>query len=214
MVSYFKRFCFGFLLVAGFSACSPDGPSYVEELDVVYTNYDQSFSFTSKTTFALPDKVVYISNEGIGAGSGEPEYLPIQLASPILATLRSNMRAMGYTEVDESANPDLILLPSALKTTQVYYYYDWWYWSWYYPGYGPGWGWYYPGYYPPTVTAVSSGSIFVQMTSPKDKTSTNQIPVTWIAIVNGLLEGDSDQAANRIDKTLDQAFAQSPYLQK
>ncbi len=214
MVSFLQRLGLGLMLVASLGACSPNGADYVEELDVVYTNYDPSFSFTSKSTFALPDKVVYISNEGIGAGSGEPEYLPIQLASPILATLRSNMRAMGYTEVDESANPDLILLPSALKTTQVYYYYDWWYWSWYYPGYGSGWGWYYPGYYPPVVTAVNAGSIFVQMTSPKDITPTNQVPVSWIAIVNGLLEGDESQAANRIDRTLDQAFAQSPYLQK
>jgi hypothetical protein len=214
MNSFVKRISIGLFLVAGLSACSPEGATFVEELDVVYTNYDPSFAFTSKNTFAIPDKVVYIAAGGLGQGSGEPEYLPSSLANPILATLRSNMRAAGYTEVDESANPDLILLPSALKTTEIYYYYDWWYWSWYYPGYGTGWGWYYPGYFPPVVTSVTSGSIFVQMTSPKDINAAKQIPVTWIAVVNGLLEGDGSQASNRIDRTLDQAFAQSPYLQK
>ncbi|WP_158587736.1 DUF4136 domain-containing protein [Algoriphagus lacus] len=213
MYNFLQRISLSILLGAGLISCSPEGASSVEELDVVYTNHDPGFDFTKKNTFALPDKVVSISSENPGSGD-EPNYLPPQLANPILATLRSNMRAMGYTEVDESAGPDLILLPSALQTTEVYYYYDWWYWSWYYPGYGTGWGWYYPGYYPPTVTAVKTGSIFVQMTSPKDISSSNQIPVTWIAIVNGLLEGEESQAANRIDRTLDQAFSQSPYLQK
>jgi hypothetical protein len=209
-----RKIAIAFLLLSGLSACSPDGPSFVEELDVVYTNYDKDYKFSTNSTFAIPNKVIFISGVGKPGGAEEPEYLPTQLANPILATLRSNMRAMGYTEVDESANPDLIILPSALKTTEVYYYYDWWYWSWYYPGYAPGWGWYYPGYYPPTVTAISSGSIFVQMTSPKDKNSNNEIAVRWIAIVNGLLEGETSQASNRIDRTLDQAFSQSPYLQK
>ncbi|MBN7812837.1 DUF4136 domain-containing protein [Algoriphagus sp. H41] len=213
MLSLFRRPSAALLLVMGSIACSPEGATYVEEQDVVYTNYNPAFDFSAQSTYALPDEVIYISNGGLPGDSDGPEYLPPTLANPILATLRSSMNTLGYREVAESADPDLILLPSALQTTEVYYYYDWWYWNWYYPGYGPGWGWYYPGYYPPTVTAVRSGSIFVQMTSPKGINAANEIPVNWIAIVNGLLEGEGN-AANRIDRTLKQAFSQSPYLQK
>jgi len=212
MVDFIKRSSFGLLLVSGLIACSPEGATFVEEQDVVYTNYNKDFNFSSKSTYALPDEVISISNGGLAGDTDQPDFLPPQLANPILATLRSNMNALGYREVAESANPDLVLLPAALQTTEVYYYYDWWYWSWYYPGGGAGW--YYPGYYPPTVTSVRSGSIFVQMTSPKDVDSNNNIAVNWIAIVNGLLEGEPGDAANRIDRTLGQAFSQSPYLQK
>lgn len=214
MVKYLKRSSLGLLLVAGLISCSPEGATLDEEMDVVYTNYNSGFDFGAKSTYALPDEVIYISDGGLAGDSDGPEFLPPQLANPILATLRSNMNALGYREVDESANPDLILLPSALRTTEVYYYYDWWYWNWYYPGSGAGWGWYYPGYYPPTVTAVQTGSIFVQMTSPTDINSSDEVAVQWIAIVNGLLGGESSSAAARIDKTLNQAFDQSPYLQK
>ncbi|GAB3218650.1 DUF4136 domain-containing protein [Algoriphagus aestuariicola] len=213
MVSLLKRSGTVLLLAIGSIACSPEGATFVEEQDVVYTNYNPSFDFAAQSTYALPDQVVSISNGGLPGDSDGPEYLPPQFANPILATLRSNMNAMGYREVAESADPDLIVLPSALQTTEIYYYYDWWYWNWYYPGYGPGWGWYYPGYYPPTVTSVRTGSIFIQMTSPKGIDTSNQIPVNWIAVVNGLLEGEGN-AANRIDRTLTQAFTQSPYLQK
>lgn len=214
MVIFLKRSFLGLLLACCFQACSPEGATETEELDVVYTNHNPGFDFTAKSTYALPDEVISISDGGVPGDSDGPEFLPPQLANPILATLRSNMNALGYREVAESAGPDLILLPSMLQTTEVYYYYDWWYWNWYYPGYAPGWGWYYPGYYPPTVTAVRSGSIFVQMTSPKDISPSNEIAVNWIAIVNGLLEGETGGAANRIDRTLNQAFDQSPYLQK
>lgn len=212
MVNFITRSSVGLLLVAGLIACSPEGATFVEEQDVVYTNYNEGFAFGPQSTYALPDEVISISNGGLAGDSERPDFLPQQYAAPILATLRSNMNSLGYREVDESAAPDLVLLPAMLQTTQVYYYYDWWYWSWYYPGGGAGW--YYPGYYPPTVTSVRSGSLFVQMTSPKEVDGNNNIAVQWMAIVNGLLEGEVSNAASRIDRTLNQAFSQSPYLQK
>ncbi|HSF55576.1 MAG TPA: DUF4136 domain-containing protein [Algoriphagus sp.] len=214
MVNFLKRSCFGLLLVTCFQACSPEGATFTEELDVVYTNYNPGFDFASKSTYALPGNVVIISNGGLREASDGPSNLPPQYANPILATLRSNMNALGYREVSESADPDLILLPSLWMTTEVNYYYDWWYWNGYYPEYAPGWGWYYPGYYPPTVTAIQKGSIFIQMTSPKDINSSNEIAVNWITIVNGVIEDDPGSFSNRIDRTLNQAFDQSPYLQK
>ncbi|WP_057935752.1 DUF4136 domain-containing protein [Algoriphagus resistens] len=197
-------------------SCTPDGAEYIDELDVVYTNYDVNNDFASYTTFAVPDKIVKISNGTVNAANGEfePEYLSPAYTAAILASIRSNMQDAGYTEVDKSADPDLIILPTALQTDQIFFYYDWWYWNWFYPGWGPGWGWYYPGYYPPQVSRVRTGTIMMQMTDPQNISETNQIPVVWTGVINGLLEGSENSISERINTTIDQAFEQSPYLAK
>src|SRR4030095_10637984 len=137
---------FFMLILAG---CYPNGPDYVEQLDIVISNYDPNFSFSSKSTYSLPDKVIKITGEEIDDPDGNnlPDYIDQGTATLILNQIRSNMNARGYTEVESTESPDLILLPSAMETTTLVYYYDWWYWGWYYPTYpGYGWGWYYPGY--------------------------------------------------------------------
>ena len=120
----------------------------------------------------------------------------------------------GWTEVDKDAGPDVILLVTSMTTTNLYYYYDWGYWGWYYPGYNPGWGWYYPGYYPPYVTSFRTGSIFVQMVDQKAMTTPHEgnVPILWYCIVNGLVEGSTADILGRTQTNINQAFIQSPYL--
>lgn len=203
------------LLASSFSACKPDGAEYIDELDIVYTNYDAGFDFSSKGTYALPDKVVKITDQFINLQPGdEPEYLDPVYAAAILSSIRSNMDKLGYTQVDESVNPDLIILPSVSQTDQIYFYYDWWYWNWFYPGWGPGWGWYYPGYYPPQVSRVRTGTLMMQMTSVADQDVTDKIPVVWTGVINGLLEGSANSINKRVNDSINQAFEQSPYLAK
>lgn len=205
----------GGLIVLASIGCTPDGAEYVDELDIVYTNYDPTFEFTSENTFALPDEVIKIDGENAPDDPDyEPEFVDPIYGNTILNSIRSNMRALGYTEVDGSASPDLIILPSAIQTDQIYFYYDWSYWGWYYPGYVPGWGWYYPGYFPPTVTRIRTGSVFIQMTDPNNQSATDKIPVVWSGIINGLFEGSANNIGNRIASTIEQAFEQSPYLAK
>ena len=197
-------------------SCTPDGAEYIDELDVVYTNQDVNYDFASQNTFAVPDKIVKISNETVNGSNSdfEPDYVSPAYKTAILASIRDNMRNAGYTEVDKSANPDLIILPTVFQTDQIYFYYDWWYWNWFYPGWGPGWGWYYPGYYPPQVSRIRTGTVMMQMTDPKNVSETNQIPVSWTGVLNGLLEGDVSSINNRINTNIDQAFEQSPYIAK
>ena len=38
--------------------CYPEGPVYVDEMDIVYTNYDPDYDFSAEQTFALPDKIM------------------------------------------------------------------------------------------------------------------------------------------------------------
>jgi hypothetical protein len=196
-------------------SCFPEGAEYIDELDIVYTNYDDSYNFKNKSTFAVPDKVIKIDQENVPGGPGfEPEYVSPAYSAAILASIRSNMRGLGYTEVTSTADPDLIILPAVFQTDQLYFYYDWWYWSWFYPGWGTGWGWYYPGYYPPQVTRIRTGSVIMQMTDPENQNASDQIPVVWTGVVNGLLEGNVDTITSRISTTINQAFEQSPYLAK
>jgi hypothetical protein len=197
------------------SSCYPNGPDYVEQLDLVISNYDPSFDFSSKQTFALPDNVIKITGEAIDDDDGNdlPDFVEPGTATLILNTIRNNMINKGWTEVDESGNPDVILLPSAMETTTITYYYDWWYWGWYYPGYpGYGWGWYYPGYYPPYVSSYTTGTLFIPMTDPNGLTPDANIPVVWTGVANGLLTGDAGSINSRITSSINQLFEQSPYL--
>ena len=188
------------------SGCYPQGPEYIEDLDLVITNHDVAFDFQKYKTFALPDRIVKITGNLV---EGEdPEFVNDATAALILGRIRENMKSYGWNEVAEAQDPDMIILPSAMQSTTLVYYYDYWYWDWYYPYYW--WGWYYP--YPIYGGSYTSGSVFMQMTYPDGITAADNIPVVWSSILNGLLEGSTSEVNNRISKSVDQAFAQSPYL--
>lgn len=201
------------LVVAGSMwACKPRGAEYIDELDLVYTNYDAKVDFKSKNTFSLPDSIVKITGDRLTDTSKSVTFIDNVYAAPILASIRSNMIAKGWVEVKKSENPDVVLLPSVSTTTNIYYYYSYYYyWGWYYPYYPYG-GWYYP-YYPTAATSYRTGSLFIQMAS-KEKTPTDQIPVMWTAIFNGMLEGGTSYVTSRVQSSINQAFNQSPYLQQ
>jgi len=195
------------------SSCYPKGAEYNEELDLVYTNYNDQFDFSSKLTYALPDSIIKITGDNFddGNGNGKPEFLSPANTVAVFNQINQNMAANGWTKVDKNSNPDVILLVSAMTNVNIYYYYDWGYWGWWYPGYYPGWGWYYPGwYYPPYVTGYRSGSLFMQMVDAKAAPGSDNVAVEWSAILNGLAEGSD--LTSRAQKMIDAAYAQSPYL--
>ena len=209
-----KKYLIAIVSAVLLAGCYPNGPDYVEQLDIVVSNYDPNFDFSAKSTYSLPDQVVKITGESIDDpdGNGQPDFIDQGTATLILNQLRDNMNARGYTEVDETEDPDLIILPSAMETTTLVYYYDYWYWGWYYPSYpGYGWGWYYPGYYPPAYSSYTTGTLFIATTDPKGLTPDNNVPVVWVGVVNGLL--NYGNTTTRIATSIDQLFAQSPYIQ-
>ena len=199
------------LLLPILAGCYPKGAEYTEELDLAYTNYNSSFDFKTKHTFAIPDSVIKITGAAFEDpdGNGKPEFEKATYSAPIIAALKQNMAAYGWTLVPKTSNPDVLLLPSTSTTTNLYYYYDWYYWNWWYGGW---WGWYYPGYYPPYITGYRSGSVFVQMVDRAPMASSDNASVVWSMIVNGLAEGDQTNIANRITNSIGQGFKQSPYL--
>lgn len=202
-------------ILPAMAGCYPKGAQYAEELDLVYTNYDNQFNFSSKKTFSLPDSVVEITGDNFPdpQGNGRPNFLSATYGDPMLQAIDQNMTAYGWTKVDKNNHPDVIMLVSATTTLNLFYYYDWGYWGWYYPGWYPGWGWYYPWYPYPSVTGYRSGTVLIQMTDDGAvRAGEPNVPVPWVSIINGLAEGSSANITSRIQSTINQAFLQSPYL--
>lgn len=199
------------IAVLGFG-CTPGGIDYIEEADLVYTNYDDAYGFARVKTFAIPEQVIEITGSTFDPQAGL-EFVDPAYGDVIVERLRKNLTALGWTEVDENDNPDFVVLPSVYTSTTINIYYDWSYWGWYYPGWYSGWGWYYPYYYPTTYTSgYRSGSLFVQLIDHKSTRLNDAVPVRWNMIINGLLEGGAASINSRVQNSIDQAFLQSPYL--
>jgi hypothetical protein len=186
----------GVLLTLG--SCEPQGPEYYEDLDLVYTNYDDEFDFNTKGTYAIPDSIVRVTGNLI---EGEdPEFVDEPYNSQILQKIEENMSQLGWNRVDDAADADVVLLPAVWSNTTIYYWYD--YWCWYNPWYC-GWGWGYPA-----VTSYTTGTLV--MTLVANGPEYIEPTIVWTAAANGVASGAFN--LNRVTKAIDQAFEQSPYL--
>jgi len=197
--------------------CYPgDGPSNVQDLDVVVTIHDEDVDFGSFATYAMPDTVLHVSGEqgdDIIDLSRDHDEL-------ILDLVADNMEAAGYVrEMDPQTNgADLILLVGAIGTERTDYWYGggWWgYWDYYpgwgypgYPGYGPGWGWGYPPYI--GSTTFEKGTIVLTLLDPDGAIEEEELPIVWGAAGRGLLSESG--SGGRITNAINQMFSQSPYL--
>lgn len=181
-------------------SCQPEGAEYYEDLDLVYTNYDDEFNFSNKGTYSIPDRIVKIEGE---LGDGQlPEFVKEPFATQMLQQMESNMSALGWTKVEDPVNADVALFPAVWTNTSYYYWYN--YWCWYYPYYC-GWGW----YYPPVVSSVTTGTLVMTMVADGDEyVEPHQV---WTGLGNGVVSGAYN--TTRVTKAIDQAFEQSPYLQ-
>ena len=192
------------------NSCVYYDPVYTDDLDLVVTNYDTEFDFKSKNTFSIPDSVVLLKSSTFDGSNAfaKPFY-----GDTIIKEIKKNMIARGWTLVDKSNNPDVIILPSVTQTTNLDIYYSYDYWGWYYPGYYPGgWAWYYPSWGIPVASSYKTGSVIIQMTDPSNASNSDHLPVVWISLINGLMEGKAASINYRIKTSIDQAFTQSPYL--
>lgn len=193
-----KKFVFYLSIIIILGSCYPQGPEYYEDLDVVFTNFDDQFDFASKGTYSMPDKIVKI--EGDLAEGEEPEYVKEPQNTQMLQKMEANMSALGWTKIEDPADADLVLFPAVWTNTTIYYWFD--YWCWYYPYYC-GWGWGYP-----SVSSYTTGTLV--MTLVADGEDYIEPSRVWTAAANGLLSGAYN--TTRVNNAIDQAFEQSPYL--
>jgi Domain of unknown function (DUF4136) len=184
--------------------CYPAGPEYVEDLDVVYSTYSETYDFKAQNTYAMPDKIVV--DVKIDNGDTTYVYMKDKFAKPILDAIDANMASLGWTKKNISEVPDVLVTPAAWTSTT--YFYSYWY-DWWYGGYYGGWyGWYYPPYY--TVSSYTTGTVVITIADPNEETPTGRNETKWLSAINGLYTGAYD--VNRVTTYIDQAFDQSPYL--
>jgi hypothetical protein len=182
--------------------CYPAGPDYVQQLDLVYSNYDPGYDFTTKQTYYIPDQIMKIDDDLV-AGN-DPNFVKDPYSTQLLNQIKQNMAADGWQLVGKDADPDVVLAPVAYMLTTTYYYGGYW------GGWYGGWyGWYYPY---PVTTSYTTGSLIVTMLDPNDLSPDDKARAVWSFIINGLLEGSSTDFTNRYTQGIDQAFIQSPYI--
>jgi hypothetical protein len=186
--------------------CYPGGVEYVDDMDVVATYHNPDYDFAAQTgTYFMPDKIVNINGNLV---EGEaPEFIKEQYARPILNQIEADMDKLGWTRVKATdsitlpAGVNLILLPSAVTSTTIVYYYD--YWSYWYGGYYP----YYGGGY---TTSYTTGTLLMTLIDKSQVDYVGKAVTQWNGAINGLLTGYGN--ISRVTDAIDQAFAQSPYL--
>ena len=184
--------------------CYPEtGGENVDDFDLVYTTYSPEFNFNTTYTYSLPDQVIDLDD----SEDNDPEYINAASSTAILSAVKTNLDALGWTEVEADV-AKVVIVAAGFDETFLSYNPGWW--DWYYPWY-PGWGWGYPGYYPGYVSGYSTGSVLVQMTYPEDTNSDNEVPVVWLGALNGLLQGGQENISSRITTNLNQAFSQPPF---
>jgi hypothetical protein len=199
----------GLVALVALAACHPGEVSNLSETDVVLTVFDSEANFGAMTEYAMPDTVYEIQD----SEAMDPQW-DHDSDAVILAAVRSNMDALGYTEVDTSRigsgnPPDLVMIVRAI-TAQNYLLYSWYPW---YPGWG-GWGGFRPWYPPVTETVpFRSGTIQMELIDvARSDTADSLLTVGWIGTLNGVAEGTTAEVEARVGAAIDRAFAQSPYL--
>ena len=155
------------------SSCYPEGADTVEDYDVAITNYDKGADFSSFSTFAIPDTIVYFAND-------KNAKLDHQFDEQIIQVVTDNFIKRGYTKVENPETASFIVTVSAFSNVNYSYYIDNWYnnWNWYW-GWWPGGAFnpYYP-WYPVSVYAYQSGSVVIDMISTTAR-SDNKVNVIY-----------------------------------
>tara|TARA_R110002050_G_scaffold204327_1_gene339572 strand:+ start:60812 stop:61444 length:633 start_codon:yes stop_codon:yes gene_type:complete len=203
---------FSFLIISALVAsCYPEKERTISDYDIVGTNFSETANFDNYNTFYLFDSLVLVYD----STDEKPEY-PKEAANAVLSTMRANLIAYGWTEitvVDSSNIPDVYIEAATWNSTitGVTYYPGYGYPGWGYPGYGyPGWG--YPGW-GTSYYQYTTGTVTMNMVDIKNYPGNDKKPeVLWAGAINGILTGGTP--VSRIEFSVNQAFTQSPYLNK
>ena len=65
------------LIAVLLTQCYPEGPTYVDEVDLVLSSYDPAYDFSAKHTFAMPDKIIKVDADLVNGG--EPAFVKISM---------------------------------------------------------------------------------------------------------------------------------------
>jgi hypothetical protein len=204
------KFAVVILTLVTMAGCYPGSDRTLENTEIVYSTYEKSFDFSAEKTYFLVDDVVSLDTT---------KTIPQSTQSTILNSVKSNMDSRGWTEeTADSSKAAVVVLASAVETKidGVSYwpgYGGWWggYWGGY-PGYGGG----YPGYGwggTPIYYSYDAGTIYIDMVdySTYNPDDPNSLQLVWNSAMSGVLSS-AGTSSSRIERVINQAFEQSPYL--
>jgi hypothetical protein len=174
-------------------SCYPGDELTYSDTDIIATFYDKDADFATKMTYAMPDTIYRLDDEG------NPIVDPGANDQSILNKIKSELEGYGFTE-ETPANSDVIVFAVISTSSWVSggCYYSWY--SWYYPYYG----WCYPVYY-----TYDIGTLLIAMI---EKDTVEERNGLWVAAMNGLLGDSNSGTLSRVNSGIEQAFSQSPYL--
>lgn len=179
---------------------------------LVYTAPGTDVTFSDYRTFDIADSLLIIGQ------SDKPEYSQSQNALALIQAFRTNMENLGYIYTPSDPDADLgIQLTYMIKTERYVQYYDDPYWWLSYPGYwSPGyWGNWYGYYYPRVLNyTFTTNALLADMVDLKSnlRNSENKLEVVWSVYIGGPAGPTASYDVARMKDSINQAFAQSPYL--
>jgi hypothetical protein len=177
-----------------FNSCYKDYDLSIASYDTVVTVYDEEDELTGYATYDIDEDWVDLNDPDNTAS-------PPTNASTFLSAIRAEMANYGWTEVTSGSEDVLIKL--AYSETDFFYSYCY-----------PYWGWYYPPYWCGYSYSHSGGTAHIQLGDPNDPDEEGNIRALWHAGINGILNDTEKGKIDRINDTVAQAYAQSPYLDR
>ena len=192
------------------TACDDGQPLGPSLSGSVVTVVDSGPALKTAITFVLPDTVVELARSTFSLDHVHDD--------DIVAHVREHLVSMGWRDLgsDPVATPDVVVLIAASTRVQTTVVYSDWFGSWgylpYWGGVDASWAWGAPvGAIPYEFPA---GTLFVAMLDLRAKREADKtIPLLWGAAVDGVIS-NAATTAERALFGLDQAFVQSPYLNR
>ena len=206
-------------LFGAMAACSDDDDIIIPAGSVT-TFADSSFDFTTLHTFAMPDTVAHLANVGVN-----PVPVTDAFDQTILAQVRADLLARGYTEVDaRTTRPDFEVLTgvSASDNYNAFITANWFtywgsspVWGWLPGGVDPSWTIIYPWFNPGTVVTFQRTTLIVTIvpTLPvvNPLLAQRELRAAWAGVATSLLGQQNISQAN-VQNAINIMFQQSPYL--
>ncbi len=195
------------LMALFFTSCwdEPTSTDLVTEQLVSISSYDTSKDFTKYKTFSIPDYVFEVTGDGT-----QWSEISNSDAQNVLNRITMDLEDAGYTKVDTTAGPDLVVNVGWADITNVIIGYPTWWWDyWYYWDYD----WYYP-YYPYYSAAVlgsySVGLLMIQIAENTPDPNTGKYPIIWTGYVR-MIEYITVHSNAEIDSAIDDCFKTPPF---
>lgn len=191
--------------------CYPEQITSVSQPVSVTTLVDSQSPLKTATTFALPDTIVH------PARAQGADVIGHEHDAQILALIRANLTKLGWREITDvtAERPDVVVLTAVLEKTNTGVAYTNWWGSWgFWPGwpvsYGSDWFWGYPAN-AVTFTYESGTLVIVMLDVEHGDAGAKRVPILWAAALNGIVMLATPED---VLTGIDQAFTQSPYLER